>query len=143
MDVLYAHIRRVYFVGRPPWTRCCGEKTAASRPAGPPSLSRRLRPQIAIVSETENEVANDAQEKQQKHPKRRAPAKGLRETDGDNDQNHEIDKGNEVKHHPPARLADNLHQDVNVVDRNDASPPRLPGLLKNFPKADDQNNHKH
>src|ERR1700690_789698 len=94
---------------------------------------------IAVVSEAEDNVADATQQKDQDDSEHRALTEGLRDVNGKQENEKEIDQWNQHKKQPPAWPARNLEQYIDVVDRNDASPSGLTAFLKHFPHSDGAN----
>ena len=85
---------------------------ASSRPATLPGHGCRGAYIAVVLPKAEDEVSDAAKQEQQEHPECRALTEGLRDTNGDQDHDHDIDKWNQEQHQPPARLAGNFQQKV-------------------------------
>ncbi len=96
---------------------------------------------IDCWSKSEDERTNVRENNEPKHAKDGTFAKRFREIQGQNNKEHEVNKGDKQQNQQrPCRSSYDFEQNVGVVDRDDGSPTRITSLREDFPQADDCNN---
>ena len=89
------------------------------------------------AAEAENGHENDAQ-KSETDSETHTFAETLCHIDTENNSNDDIDERDKHQNDPPAGSTYNLAPDVEIIDRDDASPARLTGFREHLPHCHDQ-----
>jgi hypothetical protein len=98
-----------------------------------------LRSRSALVlrtAETQDRQENDSQ-KNEADSETDAFAEAFRHVDTENNSYDDVDERDQHQNDPPGRSADDLAPNVEVVNRDDAGPPRLARFRENLPHRDD------
>src|SRR4030095_15534380 len=103
------------------------------------TLRANWRAVIGGVAESEYRK-EDRAEQCQSHAESRSFSEGFCDVDHHDDPDDEIDQRDEEPQQPPAGPTGDLQKDIDVVNRDNRSPSRLPGLREHAPAPGDAHN---
>src|SRR6266498_4913118 len=98
---------------------------------------RRRRTLVLRAAKAEDRPENDSQ-KSEANSEARTFTEAFRHIDGENNSHDDINERDEHQKNPPAGSADDLAPNIEIVDRDDAGPTRLPSFGEYFPHRNDQ-----